>query len=210
MHIFDDNDLARGRGPRGAHRLGWGHRRGHFAGGRDGGRRGLGEPGEGRPDGPGRRGRRGRFDADSLRLILLSLIAEAPRHGYDLIREIERRSGGVYAPSPGLVYPTLTLLADMALALEQPEQNGRRLYAITEAGRAHLQERAQAVAAAMAQLEALASLGSRTNGAPIRRAMESLSTALRHRLGQDGATEDTMHDVAAIIDEATQKIERLK
>ncbi|WP_447514071.1 PadR family transcriptional regulator, partial [Clostridioides difficile] len=58
------------------------------------------------------------FDGTELRLILLKLIEEQPRHGYDLIREIEERSGGAYAPSPGVVYPTLTMLDDMGLIEE--------------------------------------------------------------------------------------------
>jgi hypothetical protein len=64
----------------------------------------------------GRRGRRSRrmFESGELRLVLLKLIADEPRHGYDLIRAIEALTGGEYAPSPGVVYPTLTLLQDRA------------------------------------------------------------------------------------------------
>lgn len=158
----------------------------------------------------GGRGRRRMFEANELRLILLKLINDEPRHGYDLIREIEMRSGGAYAPSPGVVYPTLTLLADMELAAEQHGEGGsRKLFAITEAGKTHLAERADEVAAAFGRLETLAKLGERTNGAPIRRAMENLKMALRGRLEKEGADADTMFDVAALIDEAARKIERL-
>lgn len=155
-------------------------------------------------------GRRRMFEANELRLILLKLINDEPRHGYDLIREIETLSGGAYAPSPGVVYPTLTLLADMDLASEQLGAGGsRKLFAITDAGKTHLAERADEVGAALARLEALAKVGERTNGAPIRRAMENLKMALRNRLEKEGADTDTMFDVAALIDEAARKIERL-
>jgi hypothetical protein len=66
----------------------------------------------------GRGGRRRVFDAGELRLVLLRLIADQPRHGYDLIRAVEELTHGSYAPSPGVVYPTLTMLQDMGLIRE--------------------------------------------------------------------------------------------
>ena len=89
--------------------------------------------GFGRHGGGGMRGRF--FDSGELRLVMLALIAEKPRHGYDLIKDIEERLAGAYAPSPGVVYPTLTMLEDMGLAVVSPEANGRKLYALTEEGR---------------------------------------------------------------------------
>lgn len=153
------------------------------------------------------RGRRRMFDGGELRLVLLKLIEDAPRHGYDLIREIEERTGGAYAPSPGVVYPTLTMLADME---QIDEQTGgtRKVFAITEAGKAHLAENAKAVEALMARLAELGSMRERTRGGPVRRAMMNLRTVLHHRLAEEGDAE-TLHAVAAIIDEAAQKIERL-
>jgi hypothetical protein len=68
--------------------------------------------------GGGRRGRRRVFDAGELRLVLLKLIADQPRHGYDLIRAIEEMTHGTYAPSPGVVYPTLTMLQVMGFIEE--------------------------------------------------------------------------------------------
>src|SRR3546814_14249289 len=86
------------------------------------------------------------FDGGELRLVLLKLIADDARHGYDLIREIEDLTGGAYAPSPGIVYPTLTLLGDMGLIEEQAAEGTRKKFAITDAGRAHLDETAEEVA----------------------------------------------------------------
>ncbi|SCW49551.1 transcriptional regulator, PadR family [Sphingobium faniae] len=162
-------------------------------------------------DGRGGRGggRRRLFTNDMLQLILLRLIADTPRHGYDLIREIESLSGQVYAPSPGVVYPTLTLLADMDLIAEQPGGSSRKLFAITEAGAAHLAEHQAEVQAVTERLAHLAKKAERSDGAPIRRAMQNLAMAVRGRLQKEGVEAQTMFDAVALIDEAAHKIERL-
>ncbi|MDI1296692.1 MAG: PadR family transcriptional regulator [bacterium] len=185
-----------------------GGRGGRFGDGSSGGGSfGDGPMGGGRGRGGG--GRRRLFGNDALKLILLRLIADTPRHGYDLIREIESLSGAIYAPSPGVVYPTLTLLADMDLIAEQPGEGSRKLFAITEAGTAHLVEHQAAATEAMARLSTLAQKAERTDGAPIRRAMHNLGMAIRGRLEKEGADSQTMFDVASLIDEAATRIERL-
>ena len=164
------------------------------------------------PGGEGGHGGRSRrmFDGGELRLVLLALIADTPRHGYDLIREIEERTGGAYAPSPGVVYPTLTLLADMGLIEERESEGAKKLYGATPAGEAHLAENADTVTALMGRLAELGVMRERTDGGPVRRAMANLRSALHDRLHRVGADGDLLHDVAAIIDEAVQKIERLQ
>lgn len=160
--------------------------------------------------GRGRDGERRRmFEAGELRLVLLKLISELPRHGYDLIREIERLSGGAYAPSPGVVYPTMTLLLDMGLAEEQQSDGARKLLGITEAGTVHLADNAEAVEIAMARLTALAKMTERTDAGPVRRAIHNLRTVIHERLSQDDVSRDTQLEVARILDEAASKIERL-
>lgn len=154
-------------------------------------------------------GRRRLFDNETLRLILLKLLADEPRHGYDLIRAIEALSGEAYAPSPGVVYPTLTLLADMDLIAEQPGEGSRKRFAITDAGRAHVAERQAALDLALERLASLAQKAQRVDGGPVRRAMHNLRFALQNRLEKEGADEQTLLDVAALIDEAAHKIERL-
>lgn len=166
------------------------------------GGRGFGERGE-------RGGRRRMFDGTELRLILLKLIEEQPRHGYDLIREIEERSGGAYAPSPGVVYPTLTLLDDMGLIEESKSEGAKKQFAITEAGTAHLAERAEEVEALFERLQQLAGLRERASGGPIRRAMGNLRAVLQERLAGESVDPDMLHSVAEILDEAARKIERL-
>jgi DNA-binding PadR family transcriptional regulator len=85
------------------------------------------------------RGRRGR---GNVRAAILALLAERPMHGYEMIQELERRTGGVWRPSPGSVYPTLQLLEDEDLIAGE-EVEGRRRFALTDAGRAEAERHAQ-------------------------------------------------------------------
>ena len=93
-----------------------------------------------------RRGRSGRmFEQGDLKLVILRLLEEKPRHGYEIIKELETRSRGAYSPSPGTVYPTLTMLEDLGYARAVPEEGGKRIYEITDEGRKHLAEHGPAV-----------------------------------------------------------------
>ena len=168
---------------------------------------GRGMRGRGGSDGGGRRGRV--FDSGELKLVLLKLIEEQARHGYDLIRENEDRTGGAYAPSPGVIYPTLTLLDDMGLIAEEKSEGAKKLFALTREGSVHLTEKTVEVDAVMAKLTAMGAMRAKTDGAPIRRAMGNLRAVLQNRLMGDDVTAETLHEVAAILDEAAQKIERL-
>jgi DNA-binding PadR family transcriptional regulator len=150
------------------------------------------------------------FEGGELRLVLLKLIADEPRHGYDLIRAIEEITGGEYAPSPGIVYPTLTLLQDMGLIEEGKSEAGRKPFQVTAEGRAHLEEKAEEVDALLSRLGEHGESRSRADRAPIKRAVANLMSALWHKLAQEGADDDRLHEVAEILDEAAQRIERLK
>ena len=93
---------------------------------------------EGRPRGRWRGGRM--FEQGDLRYVVLRLLEEKPRHGYEIIKALEEKFGGAYAPSPGAVYPTLQLLEDLGYARIASDQEGKKVYEITDAGRAHLAE----------------------------------------------------------------------
>ena len=181
--------------------------RGGFGAGGFSVRWGGDDDGRGGGRGPGR-GRR-MFDSGELRLVLLKLIAEQPRHGYDLIREIEQRSSGAYAPSPGVIYPTITMLDDMGMIEEQKAEGAKKQFAITAAGQALLTEREAEVEALFARLAEVGAERQRTDGGPVRRAMGNLRQVLHQRLSEE-LDADTLHDVAALLDEVAQKIERLK
>ena len=179
----------------------WGGRRGR------GSRHGDGFMGGG---GFGRgRGGRGLFDGAELRLVLLKLIADEPRHGYDLIRAVDGLSGGNYAPSPGVVYPALAMLEDTG-DIEHVETAGaRKSFAVTAQGRAELSIEKEKVEELFARLKSLSEARSDADIAPLRRAMDNLRTALRERMNRDGTNKETAYAAAAILDEAAQRIERL-
>ena len=180
------------------------HAMGH--GFRSGRPHGIGN-GEGRVGRGG--GRRRLFDSAALKLILLRLIEQQPRHGYDLIREIEELSGGVYAPSPGVIYPTLTLLSEMGRIEEVEAEGSRKQFAITTSGSTHLTENHDIVEQLMHRLSQLGSDDSTADHTPVMRALDNLTNVLRHRLSRDGTAMTNIHDAAALIDDAAQKIERL-
>ncbi|HEV8496503.1 MAG TPA: PadR family transcriptional regulator [Gemmatimonadaceae bacterium] len=92
------------------------------------------------------RGRAARlFEQGDLKYVILRLLEEKPRHGYEIIKELESRFGGSYAPSPGTVYPTLTMLEDLGYARVVPEEGGKKIYEITDEGRKHLAEHSTTV-----------------------------------------------------------------
>jgi DNA-binding PadR family transcriptional regulator len=160
----------------------------------------------------GRRGgrRRRQFDSGELRLVLLHLIAGEPRHGYDLIRAIEEMSGGAYVPSPGVVYPTLTMLQDMGHIEEVPGEGARKVFRASEEGKAWLAGREEEADGLIERLSDLGEGPRRAGGAPIGRAVSNLLAALWHRVTAKDMDEETLHRIAAVLDEAAQKIERLK
>jgi DNA-binding PadR family transcriptional regulator len=184
-------------------------RGGHISGGRHWGGFGGGfGGGDGFEEGRGGPRRR-MFDGGELRLVLLRLIGDQPRHGYDLIRAIEERTGGAYAPSPGVVYPTLTMLGDMEQIAEQASEGNRKRFAVTPEGERVLTEKADEIAALMERLDAIGRMRERTEGASIRRAVHNLKNVLRNRLGGEDVAAEVLHEVVALIDEAARKIERL-
>ncbi len=97
--------------------------------------------------GPGRR-----VDRGDVKYLILSVLKDGPKHGYEIIREIERRAQGAYVPSPGTVYPTLQMLEDMGYVRSQ-ERDERRVYEITDAGLKYLAENQQSASDAWEQFQ---------------------------------------------------------
>lgn len=168
-------------------------------------------------EGPGGRGggRRGRdrkrmFEGGELRLVLLRLIADQPRHGYELIKAIEEMTEGEYAPSPGIVYPTLTLLEDMSLIEEAKSKDTKKIYEATDEGRAHLEANADEVEELIDRLEGHGRHRRRGQRPEIGRAIGNLMTALRNRVAQEGWNDRLLEEVVDILDEAAQRIERVR
>jgi DNA-binding PadR family transcriptional regulator len=89
--------------------------------------------------------------SEDLHLIILALISEKPSHGYEIIKEIERRSSGIYTPSPGMIYPALTYLEEASFAVSEAE-GAKKLYRITEAGSDQLAKNREHVDALLQRL----------------------------------------------------------
>jgi DNA-binding PadR family transcriptional regulator len=142
--------------------------------------------------GPGGGGRARRGD---MKFLILQVLAEGPRHGYDIIAALEEKSNGRYRPSPGSVYPTLTLLEEGGFITgEQAE--GKRIFTITDAGRAML-----------ANKPAGAAEEDEDPGVDLRGALMKLSVAVM-QAGQ--ASDEATHErVRAILDGARREIYKL-
>jgi DNA-binding PadR family transcriptional regulator len=180
-----------------AARQGW---RGHFGPGFGrGGRHGKG-------GGDFMRARRMLAQGD-LRLIALALIAEQPRHGYEIIKLLEDKTAGWYSPSPGIVYPTLTYLEEAGHLTSQAD-GAKRLYSITPQGSTHLEENRDFVDAVLGRLAAVGERISRMRGREddarpdwgtplLRAALDNLRDAALKRLADDPAAEPKVVELLA-------------
>jgi DNA-binding PadR family transcriptional regulator len=188
-HRFSEKHRAM-RGPRRGE--GWGAEHGHW--GHRGRHRGA--------------GMRRMFDHGDLKFVVLALIAEQPRHGYEIIKEIEHRVGGAYAPSPGVIYPLLTMLEEMGLVELSASEGAKKLFAITDQGKAELGANKANVDALFARIAAARESFSSGRAPQVVRAVENLRLALRLRMERGPLSEAEVEKVAAALDTAAQMIER--
>ena len=148
------------------------------------------------------------FDGGELRLVILALVAEKPRHGYEIIKELGERVGGDYSPSPGVVYPTLTMLEEMGYASASQDQAGRKLYQLTPDGEKFLADNKPQVDAIFARFgdeddQRFARFIS------VKRAMLNLRATVRLRLRGRAATPEQIQAVVDALDAAAKTIERI-
>ena len=157
--------------------------------------------------------RRRMFATGELRLLLLHLIAEEPRHGYELIKAVEGMTGGTYSPSPGTVYPTLSLLQDEGLIREVEDDESRKAYRATEKGRGELADRKDEIEALVQRIDGQRRHRARSGKAfatpEMFRAVGNLTTVLKNRARSGKLDEDTMREIVDLVDELAKKIERL-
>jgi DNA-binding PadR family transcriptional regulator len=157
--------------------------------------------------GSGRGGRETRvFEHGDLRLVVMLLLAEKPRYGYEIIKALEERVGGGYSPSPGVVYPTLTLLEELGHATVAEAQGGRRLYTLSEEGLTWLDANRRAANAILARVDAGAAQHAGPP-APVERALENLATSVRLRLKGRQASDVEIRAIADAIDAAAHAVE---
>jgi DNA-binding PadR family transcriptional regulator len=148
------------------------------------------------------------FDHGELRLLVLAMMADQPRHGYELIKAIEERMGGSYSPSPGVIYPLLSWLEDMGYAVMEPEQSGRKRYRLTPEGEGFVVANRTAVDALFSRIGPGGADGRDAVPAPVTRAMENLKLALRLRLRRGPIEPAAAESIAAALDAAAQAVER--
>lgn len=192
-----------GCGPRRGRGWGaWGFDPGAMGGGwgpgPGGGRWGGGGPGRGRVFGHG-----------DLKFVILSLLAEKPRHGYEVIKELEERFAGTYSPSPGTVYPTLALLEDMGYATARTEEGNRKVYEITDEGRKYLEENRDTVDDIFGRVDELAGLFFGPAMGSIGRAFGHLSRATFRAAVRHQGDEQWMRRIQEALERAAREIDEL-
>ena len=148
------------------------------------------------------------FEGGDLKLVLLQLIAEKPRHGYELMKAIEEKLNGAYAPSPGLVYPTLTMLEEMGYATVSTTDGSKKLYTITEEGKKYLEENKDAVNGLFERMNEMGSAFGVGRSPQILRAVENFRYALRLKTSSGQITPEQMQKIVDAIDAAAKTIEQ--
>ena len=156
------------------------------------------------------RGRRRRmFGPGELRLVLLAMLAEEPRHGYELIKALEEMTAGAYAPSPGTVYPTLQMLADEGVIAEKDSEDARKLYQATDAGIAELEDRKSEIEDLWQRLGRRRERERPSGSGELFRAMGNLGSVLKNKAASGELKGMDKDKVVDLIDELARKIERL-
>jgi DNA-binding PadR family transcriptional regulator len=152
-------------------------------------------------------GRERFFDNGHLRLVILQLIAEKPSYGYEIIKTLEERLAGAYAPSPGVVYPTLTLLEEEGLATVASTDGNRKLYAATEQGQEYLKANKVQLKAIFARIDEAGKAFGRGRSPQVVRAMMNLKYALGMRLSRGDLSREQVSKIAAALDAAARTID---
>ena len=169
--------------------------------------RGRGFAGFGGPDFG--QGRERLFDSGELRLVILQLVSDKPSYGYEIIKAIEERLSGGYAPSPGVVYPTLTLLEEEGYATVSNADGGKKLYTVTEAGSEFLKTNQGTIKAIFDRMQQAANAFGRGRSPQIMRALMNLQFALKLRAGQGNLSPEQIKRATEAIDAAAKVISEL-
>jgi DNA-binding PadR family transcriptional regulator len=173
------------------------HRHGGFAGHWGGFERGFGS------------GRDRLFDNGHLRLVILQQIAEKPSYGYEIMKAIEEKLAGAYSPSPGVIYPTLTLLEEEGLAIVSSTEGNRKLYVATEQGKEYLKANRVQLKAIFGRIEEAGKAFGRGRSPQVKRAIMNLKFALKMRLGRGELNAEQVSKIAEAIDAAARTIDEV-
>ncbi len=148
------------------------------------------------------------FDNGELRFVILSYIAEKPAHGYEIMKGIGEQMGGAYAPSAGVIYPTLSQLEDEGLATVVAE-GGKKLYTITDAGRKELEANKARIDELLGRIRQMGEAFGSGRAPQIMRAIHNFKLALKLRFGQGDLTPEQIQKIATIIDAAAREVEQV-
>ncbi|MGO9937918.1 MAG: PadR family transcriptional regulator [Terracidiphilus sp.] len=152
-------------------------------------------------------GRERFFDNGHLRLVILQLIADKPSYGYEIIKAIEERLSGCYAPSPGVVYPTLTLLEEEGFATVSSTDGSKKMYAATEQGKEYLKANRVVLKAIFGRMQEAGKAFGRGRSPQIKRAIMNLKLALKMRMEQGDLNTEQVSKIAEAIDAAARAID---
>ena len=148
------------------------------------------------------------FGHGDIRYVLLALLAEKPTYGYELIKAIEERVQGAYAPSPGIVYPTLAALEELGYATSETNSEGKNLYSVTPQGKAFLKLNKPILEKIFARMSHAAERHKRTENPQLVRAIENLKLALKLKSGSSELSDGQIRSIAGILDRAAEEIEK--
>lgn len=163
---------------------------------------------QGNAEGRARHRRERLFDARDIRLLILHFLAGSTAHGYELIKSIEALAKGEYVPSPGIIYPNLTLLEEMGSIQAVESQGGKKVWELTDDGKtAHAGQHAD-IEAVISRLESLGVLGDNRRIPEVQRAIHNFKVALNTRLGKGDIPKETLYKIIDTLDQAAKDIER--
>jgi DNA-binding PadR family transcriptional regulator len=162
--------------------------------------------GHGRSEGEHHGGRI--FGHGDMRYVILSLLSQKPSYGYELIKVIEERLSGAYSPSPGLVYPTLTMLEEMGFVTSESMDGNKKFFSITPQGRTFLEINKPTIDRITAHMAHVADLHRRGEDPRLVRATQNLKLTLRLKSIASKLSDDQINLIAEALDEAARKVEK--
>jgi DNA-binding PadR family transcriptional regulator len=148
------------------------------------------------------------FERGDLKYVILELVAEKPRHGYDVIRALEERFGGLYAPSPGAVYPTLQMLEDMG-CVTVTERDGRKVYQITDEGTRFLAERAEVVRDIHKRMRGWWNPSARDDLRSLLGELSEMAQAIRRTVRKEWGKPEKLGRIREVVQRARSEIEEI-
>jgi DNA-binding PadR family transcriptional regulator len=154
-------------------------------------------------------GRERMFDNGELRLVILQILAQKPSYGYEIIKAIEEQLAGAYSPSPGVVYPTLTMLEEEGFAVVASTEGNKKRYAATEQGLQYLKENQGILDAIGHRMEKMGKAYGRERAPQIMRAIMNLKFALKMRARSGKLSPEQVRKIAEAIDAAARVIDEV-